>query len=107
VKATSAKNYLALGYPGDFETVSQIAGQLGEMLYYGLPGTYFNTYVQNILVVTKEEIQRAARQYIDPAKIAIVVVGDQKAVQKGLEELKLGKIVTMKIEDVLGKMPVP
>jgi hypothetical protein len=34
------------------------------------------------------------------------VVGDQKTIQKGLEGLKLGKMKTMKIEDVLGKMPV-
>jgi zinc protease len=104
---TRAKNYLALGYPGDFETVSQVAGQLGEMLFYNLPGTYFNNYIQNILAVTREDVQRTARQYIDPANIAVVVVGDQKTVEKELAELKLGKILTMKIEDVLGKMPIP
>jgi predicted Zn-dependent peptidase len=103
---TRAKNYLALGYPGDFETVSQIAGQLGEMLYYGLPDDYFNNYIGKVLAVTKEDVQRVAKKYIDPENIAVVVVGDQKSVQKGLEGLKLGKLKTMKIEDVLGKMPV-
>lgn len=101
-----AKNYLALGYPGDFETASQVAGQLGEMLYYGLPEEYFNSYIKNVLAVTKEDIQRVAKKYIDPENIAVVVVGDQKTVQKGLEGLKLGKLKTLKIEDVLGKMPV-
>jgi predicted Zn-dependent peptidase len=103
---TRAKNYLALGYPGDFETVSQIAGQLGEILYYGLPDDYFNNYIGKVLAVTKEDVQRVAKKYIDPENIAVVVVGDQKSVQKGLEGLKLGKLKTMKIEDVLGKMPV-
>jgi predicted Zn-dependent peptidase len=89
---TRAKNYLALGYPGDFETVSQIAGQLGEMLYYGLPDDYFNNYIGKVLAVTKEDVQRVAKKYIDPENIAVVVVGDQKSVQKGLEGLKLGKL---------------
>jgi zinc protease len=103
---TRAKNYLALGYPGDFETVSQVAGQLGEMLYYGLPDDYFNNYIKNVLAVTKEDVQRVAKKYVDPKNIAVVVVGDQKNVQKGLEDLKLGSMKNLKIEDVLGKMPV-
>lgn len=101
-----AKNYLALGYPGDFETASQIAGQLGDMLYYNLPDSYFNDYIRNVLAVTKDDVRRVAKKYVDPENIAVIVVGDQKVVQKGLEELKLGKLKTMKIEDVLGKMPV-
>ena len=101
-----AKNYLALGYPGDFETVSQIAGQLGDMLYYNLPDSYFNNYIKNVLAVTKDDVRRVAKKYIDPDNIAVIVVGDQKTVQKGLEGLKLGTMKTMKIEDVLGKMPV-
>ncbi len=101
-----AKNYLALGYPGDFETVSQVAGQLGEMLYYGFSDDYFNSYIKNILAVTKEDVQRVAKKYIDPENIAVVVVGDQKTIQKGLEGLKLGQMKTLKIEDVLGKIPV-
>lgn len=103
---TRAKNYLALGYPGNFETVSQLAYQLGEMVFYGLPDEYFNTYIKNVMAVTKDDLQRVAKKYIDPDNLTIVIVGDRKSVQKGLEGLKLGKLKTMKIEDVLGKMPV-
>jgi hypothetical protein len=38
--------------------------------------------------------------------IVIVIVGDQKKVELSLKDLKLGKIKVMKIEDVLGTMPV-
>ncbi len=101
-----AKNYLALGYPGDFETVAEVAGRLGEMVYYGLPDEYFQRYIPDVLAVSQEDVQRVARQYIDPAHIAVILVGDRKAVQKGLEELNVGKIVPLTIEDVLGRMPV-
>jgi zinc protease len=102
---TRAKNYIALGYPGGFETVMQIANQLGEMIAYNLPDDYFNTYISKILAVTGDDLQRVAKKYIDPNNIAIVVVGDQKTVEKGLKDLNLGTVKPMKIEDVLGKMP--
>jgi predicted Zn-dependent peptidase len=102
---TRAKNYLALSYPGDFETSSQIASQLGEMITYDLPADYFNKYIGKILAVTGEDVQRVAKKYINPNSLAIIVVGDQKKVEKGLSDLKLGALKTMKIEDVLGKMP--
>jgi len=103
---TRAKNYLALGYPGDFETVGQVASQLGDLMLYNLPGDYFNTYIKNVLSVTKSDVRRVAKKYIDPKNIAIIVVGDKKTVEKGLNDLKLGTLKNMKIEDVLGKMPV-
>ncbi len=101
-----ARNYVALGYPGDFETASQIASELGELMLYHLPDNYFNTYIHNVLTVTKSDVERVAKKYVDPENIAIIIVGDRKNVAKGLEDLKLGTVKEMKIEDVLGKMPV-
>jgi zinc protease len=103
---TRAKNYLALSYPGEFETVAQIANQLGEMQIYNLPDTYFNTYIKNVLAVTKADVQRVAKKYIDPKNLAIIIVGDRKNIEKGLSDLKLGIIKTMTIEELLGKLPV-
>ncbi|MBF8296364.1 MAG: putative family peptidase [Bacteroidetes bacterium] len=75
-------------------------------MLYNLPGDYFNTYIKNVLSVTKSDVQRVAKKYIDPKNIAIIIVGDKKTVEKGLNDLKLGTLKNMKIEDVLGKMPV-
>ena len=44
----SAKNYVALRFPGGFETTSDISRRLEAVLVYGLPDDYFSTYVQNI-----------------------------------------------------------
>lgn len=101
-----ARNYVALGYPGDFGTVSEIASQLENMMLYDFPDNYFNTYIGNVLAVTKSDVERVAKKYVDPENIAIIIVGDRKTVEKGLQGLKLGKVKDMKIEDVLGKMPV-
>lgn len=100
-----AKNYLALGYADNFESVAQIAGMLGDMVLYGLPETYFNTYVQNVLSVSREDVERVAREYIVPGKMIVVVVGDKAVVEGGIRKLNLGKVEVMGIEDVLGKPP--
>ncbi|MBM4162231.1 MAG: insulinase family protein, partial [Ignavibacteria bacterium] len=103
---TRAKNYLALRYPRSFQTASQIAGELGEVVTYSLPDDYFNTYVQRVLSVTKEDVVRVAKKYLDPEAVAIIIVGDRKVIEKGLRDLNLGPVNNLSIEDVLGKPPV-
>jgi zinc protease len=102
---TRAKNYLALLYPNNFETISEAAGQLAELTVYGLPDDSFNTYVSSVMAVTKEDVLRVARKYIDPDNIAIVVVGDRQKVGAGISALGLGPVTDMTIDDVLGPAP--
>ncbi len=102
-----AKNYLALLYPNNFESISAAAGQIAELVVYGLPDDLFNTYVERVLAVTKEDVQRVARKYIDTRTISIIVVGDREKVEKGISALGLGTMRTMTIDDVLGPTPVP
>lgn len=102
---TRAKNYLAFGYPDNFQSVGQIAGQLGEVVTYNLPDDYFNTYIQSVQAVTKADVERVAKKYLDPEKVAIIIVGDRKAIEKGVRDLKLGPVEVLSIEEVLGKAP--
>jgi zinc protease len=101
-----AKNYVALSFPGEFQTVRDISGRLEELVIYGLPDNYFNDYIGHILAVTREDVQRVAQKYLDPEKVDIVVVGDRKQIEKNVAALKLGPMTVMSVEDVLGKAPV-
>jgi zinc protease len=102
---TRAKNYLSLQYPNNFQAVGQIAGQLEGLVNYNLPDSYFNKYVKNIMSVTKDDVNRVAKKYIDPEKVAVVVVGDRSKVESGIKALNLGPIQNMTIDDVVGKTP--
>ncbi len=101
-----AKNYVALGFPGDFQTVRDIALRLEEMMIYDLPETYFDNYIARILSVTRDDVQRAAKKFLDPEKMAVVLVGDRKEIQEKIVAMKLGPMQTLTVEDVLGKPPV-
>ena len=105
-ETTRAKNYVALGYPGEFQSVAQIAVQVEEIVTYGLPVTTFNDYVGKILAVTPADLHRVAQAVFDPEKMVIVLVGDRAVIEKPVEQLKLGPIVQKRVEDVLGKAPV-
>ncbi len=101
-----AKNYLTLRYPENFESVAAVAAQLSDLVFYNLSDDYFNNYVKNILAVTKNDVERVAKKYLDPEKMAIVVVGDRQQIEKGISGLNLAPIQNMTIDDVLGKAPV-
>jgi predicted Zn-dependent peptidase len=103
---TRARNYVALRFPGGFQAVSQIAGQLENLYLFDLPGDYFNGYVQAVLAVTAADVQRVARQYVTPDRMAIVVVGDRSKVESGIRGLRLGGMTVKSILDVLGPVPV-
>ena len=102
-----ARNYLALGYPGDFQSVGQIAAQLEELVIYDLPDDYFNNYIGRVLAVTKEQVRRAAQKYIIPDTLAFIVVGDRKEIEEGVRGLGLAPVTVRSIEDVLGPAPDP
>jgi zinc protease len=101
-----ARNFLAMRYPAGFQSVAGIAGRIADMVQYGLPRSYFNEYVDNVLAVTRADVERVARQYIDPENIAIFVVGDRAVIEQQVRDLDLGPVRFLEVTDVLGPVPV-
>ena len=97
-----AKNYVALGFPSEFETIQDLAAHLEEMIVYRLPDDYFDRYVANIQAVTADAVQKAAAAYIQPGKFAVVVAGDRKAIETGVRALKLGPVRVATVEEAIG-----
>lgn len=81
------KQSLIRRFPSGFETDGAISGQLSNLVTYGLPDSYFNDYIAMVNAVTIEDVNRVANKYLDPSKMAIVIVGDRKVVEPGLKEL--------------------
>jgi zinc protease len=74
-------------FPSQFETTGGISNQLGTLVTYSLPDSYFNDYISKINSVTIDDVNRVANKYLDPSKMAIVIVGDRKVIEPGLKEL--------------------
>jgi predicted Zn-dependent peptidase len=74
------KNYRAGVFTIQNSSRAGIIGQLAFLDLHKLPDTYLTNYVQNVLAVTPQDVQRMARQYLKSEQMAIVVVGDKAQV---------------------------
>ncbi|MEA2462971.1 MAG: zinc protease [Acidobacteriota bacterium] len=79
------QNYLAGTFVLRNSARSGIAAQLAFLDLYNLSEDYLRNYVQRVYALTPADIQRMARTYIDPSKLAIVVVGDRAQVAEQLK----------------------
>jgi zinc protease len=95
-----ARNNLALSFPERFETTGDISSNLEMLRTYDLPDDYFARYVPSILAVTPTGAHQAAEKYVQPDRVAVVVVGDLKAIEAGIRGLKLGRVTVMPLDDV-------
>jgi len=89
-----------LRMPGSWETGNAIAGSLGEMVRYGYPKDYYDTYASKITSLSLEDMDKAARRVVNPDKIDWVVVGDRAEVEAGLNQLGM----EVKLIDVDGNV---
>jgi len=78
------QNYLAGTFVLRNSSRQGIASQLAFLDLYGLSEDYLRNYVQRVHALTPADVQRLAQTYIDPAKLAIVVVGDRAQVAEQL-----------------------
>lgn len=71
-----AKSYLTGSFALGLETNDDIADFLGQVEYLGLGLDYVDRYPDMIRRVTREDILRVARKYLQPEKLILVVVGN-------------------------------
>ncbi len=93
-----AKDQIVKSFPARFATRASTVAQLVDLAVFGLPDGYWAEYPKNIAAVTKDDVRRVARKYLDPAHLAIVVVGDRKSI-----EGPLAKIAPVELLDLDGE----
>lgn len=71
-----AKAYLIGSFPLRLDTTAKLADVLSLVEFYGLGLDYFTQYPRLIEQVTKEDVARVAKQYLNPNEYALVVVGN-------------------------------
>jgi len=76
-----AKAYLTGSFPLRMDTSAKIAGILTSIEIYHLGLDYPQRYAGLINGVTKEDILRVAKKYIDPEHMVMVVLGNQEKIK--------------------------
>lgn len=86
VEFKTAVDNLALSFPLQIETASQIAGKVATMLTYGLPEGYYNKYIDEVRKIEIGDIKATAAKHVHPVPV-IVIVGKAVKVKKQLKDV--------------------
>ncbi|MEK7845832.1 MAG: pitrilysin family protein, partial [Nitrospinota bacterium] len=81
-----AKDSIINSFIFGFTSNLQVLNQRINVQYYKLPYDYLEKYRDNIAKVTKEDILNVAREYLNPDKLTLVVVGNDKKFDKPMSE---------------------
>ena len=87
----TAKAALTRGYARNFETAEQVARAMSQLMLYGLPDDYFDTFIASVSQVNTELTRHVASIHLDPSKLATAIVADATLVGPQLTRAGLGE----------------
>lgn len=88
----TAKNDQTLKLPGQWETLSHVAGSIAQIVRFGWPDNYFDTYPASIRALTQPRVEQAGSEVVHPDRLIWVVIGDRSKIEPGLKQLGWGQI---------------
>jgi len=81
-----------LSLPGSRETLDAVGQSINELVQFGLPDDYYETFAGKVRALKPNDIADAAKTVVHPDNLIWVVVGDRSKVEAGVKELGLGEI---------------
>ena len=93
-----AKDDLLNSFIFRYDTPEKVLGEQVTLAVYGYPADFLERYRAGVERVTSADVARVAQKYVQPEKLAIVVVGNSSEIQPPLNDATgLGKFTTLDI----------
>jgi zinc protease len=92
VELNRAKDDILNSFLFRYDTKDKVLAERVRLEFYGYPSDYLETYEAAIKKVTVADLTAAAKKYIHPDQLAILVVGNGPEIKPGLDELNLGTV---------------
>jgi zinc protease len=92
-----AKDNILNSFLFRYDTREKVLAERERLEFYGYPADYLESYRAALEKVTVADLERVAKKYIHPDKLALLVVGNGPEIKPGLDELKLGPVQTVDI----------
>ncbi len=93
LKETS--DYLIGVFPYILQTISDVAQRLEDLVVFGFPDDFYETYPGILAEVTADDVLRVAREHLHPDHLAIVAVGPAELLVPQLEALGPVRVVKL------------
>src|SRR5712692_3550744 len=84
-----------LSLPGSRETIDEVAQSIADLVHFGLPDDYYETFAGKVRTLKTSDVNDAAKMVVHPDNMIWVVVGDRAKVEAGIKELNLGELRLM------------
>jgi predicted Zn-dependent peptidase len=68
-----------------------VARSVAQLALHDLPDSYFEDFVPRVHAIGPADVVDVAARYVDPAQAVTLIVGDYKAIEVSLSELRLGE----------------
>lgn len=81
-----------LSLPGSFETLNAVGDSINDIVQFGLPDNYYETYAGKVRALKTSDVEEGAQAIVHPDNLIWVVVGDRAKIEAGIKELGLGEI---------------
>jgi zinc protease len=81
--------------PSQFSSVSAIGSSITSLYVQDLPPDYYQNYAKAVRAVTKDDVLRVAKKYVDLDRLNIVIVGDRKSIEAPLKATGIAPIVIL------------
>jgi zinc protease len=81
-----------LSLPGSRETQQEVGDSINELVQFGLPDDYYETYAAKVRALKPADVAAAVKMIVHPDNLIWVVVGDRAKIEAGVKELGLGEI---------------
>jgi zinc protease len=90
-----------LKLPGSRETLEALSQSIVDLVQFGLPDDYYDTYAGKVRALKTSDVNAAAKEVVRADNLTWIVVGDRAKIETGVRELNLGEFRLM---DVDGKI---
>jgi zinc protease len=81
-----------LTLPGTWETIGRVAAAITEIVRFGLPDDYYQTYPEKVRALKLDNVNAAAKKVVLPANNVWVIVGDKQKIEKDIRNLNFGEV---------------
>ena len=81
-----------LSLPGSRETQNAVGGSILDLVQFGLPDDYYETYAGKVHALKTSDLADAAHLVVHPDQLTWVIVGDRAKIEAGVKELNLGEL---------------
>ena len=87
-----AQKNQTLALSGQWETISAVGSSIAQIVQYGLPDDYYDTYADAVNKLNVENVSATASEIVQPDNLVWIVVGDRSEIESKVRDLGLGEI---------------